>query len=86
MDKVIDSEGCLTSTCRSLIFFLQGAVADFALLMSLDLAIKDDIVFHTVDTMLLQWLLEIVFPCKSLHARENKFAPVLGQNFTGHRV
>ena len=37
-------------------------------------------------TMLLGWLLEILFLCESLHIRENRFAPALGKNFMGTRV
>ena len=32
------------------------------------------------------WSLEILFSCKSLHVRENRFTPALGQNITGHRI
>ena len=37
-------------------------------------------------TMLLNLLLEIVFPHESLHVREKRFAPAKGQNLAGHRV
>ena len=37
-------------------------------------------------TILFQWSLEILFPCKSSHVRKNRFTPALGQNFTGYRV
>ena len=37
-------------------------------------------------TMLFQWSLEILFPCESLHIKENRFKPAFGKNFKGHRV
>ena len=37
-------------------------------------------------TMLLDSLLEVLFPCESLQVRKKRFAPAIGQNFTGHRV
>ena len=37
-------------------------------------------------TTMLYRSLEILFPSKSFHYRENRFAPALGQNFMDHKV
>ena len=39
-----------------------------------------------LSSMLFPLSLDILFPCKSSHVRENRFAPALGQNFMGYRV
>ena len=49
---------------------------------------RSRIILPTEDlTMILfQWLLDILFPCESLHIRAKWFASTLGQNFTGHII
>ena len=36
--------------------------------------------------MLFFWSLLMMFPCNSLHMREHKFTPAIGENFMGHRL
>ena len=90
---VIDLDGWPSLTWRLPICFLQGAVADCALYLfvswrKLTLATQlswvliwqSRMILPTVDlTMILfWWSLEIFFPYKSSHVRENRFTPVLG--------
>ena len=98
---VIVSDGWPNSTWRLLIFLLVRMVADTAL-SALALRRKSTPVNQpswvfiwqlrmilsvgVLTMMLFWWSLAILFPCKSLQVKENRFAPALGQNFTGHRV
>ena len=98
---LIDLDGWPSSTWRSLIFFLWGAVADCTLSLPVSqrnstlatqlswvLIWQSRMISPSVDlTMMLFWLsLEIFFLFESLHVRKNRFTPALGQNFMGHRV
>ena len=98
---VMDLEGCPSSTCKWLMFFLHGAVSDCALSLCVSWRNLTPVTqplwgsiqqsrmilpFIELNTMLFLWSLEILFPCKCLHFRENRFAPALQQNFMGHRV
>ena len=97
----MDSEECLSSMCSLLIFFMHGAIADFAPLLcifqrnstpatqpSWALILQSRMILPFVEwtTTLFWWPLDILFLCKSLHVREDRFAHTLGQNFTGHRM
>ena len=98
---VMVSDGWPNSTWRLLMFFLGRAVADTALSLveshrkstpttqpSWVLILWSRMISSVgvLTTILFQCSLEILFPCKSLHIRENWFTPALGQNYTGHRV
>ena len=92
--------GCPSSLCRSFIFFLHEAVADCAFLLCLlkefnsidstsarlDLTNKNDLSTCRTNNYMFWQSLDILFSCKSLHMKENRFAPALGQIFMGHRV
>ena len=84
-----------------IIDFLQGTIADCNLLLHVSqrnstlatqpsrvLVWQSRMISPSTDlTMILfQWSLVIFFPCKSSHVRDNRFAPALGGNFTGHIV
>ena len=94
-------DGWPNSMCRLLMLHLNRAIADTALLLlephrkltpvtqPLQVLIWQSSTMSphgVLITMLFKRMLEILFPCKSLHVRENRFAPAIGQNFTGHRV
>ena len=94
-------EGCLSSMCRSLMIFLQGVVADCAHSSCIShrhltpatqpsgvLIQQSRMILPLIEltTMLFWGSLEILFPSKSLHIRENMSSPALGQNFMGHRM
>ena len=98
---VMDLEGCPSSMCRSLMFFLYENVADCALTLCVSWRNSTPVTQPSkvliqgsrmmlplvlLTTVLLWWSLEILLPCKCFHIRENRFAPALGQNFIGHRV
>ena len=66
--------------------FLKKLDSDYPTIMCLDSAIEDDITIHRLDHYVISIVTLIIFPCESLHNRENRFAPALEQNFRGHRV
>ena len=86
---------------RSLIFFFQWAVVDWALSshvshrnltpatqLSQVLIWWSKMILPLEDltTMLFQRSHDTLFSCENMHVREKRFAPALEQNFTGHRV
>ena len=100
VNLVMASDGLPNSTCRSLMFCLIRAVAEPTLsLMEFHkkstLATQPSQVLiqqsnitsplRIFTMMLLNSSLKILFPCKSLHMREKRFARADGENFTGHR-
>ena len=97
---LIFSEGLPSSMLGLLTFLLGRVVADTAL-SSLALQRRSTLVTQPswvliwgsrmispvgVLTTMFCWSLAVLFSCKSLHIRENRFAPALGQNFTSYRV
>ena len=101
VNLVMASDGWPNSTWRLLIFCLGRPVVDNALSLmqshrkltpvtqpSCILIQHSNIIspLGVLMTMLLNSLLEILFPQKSLPMKEKRFASAKGQNFTGHRV
>ena len=101
VDLMMASDEWPNSTWRSLTLLSSGAVADTALLLleshrkSTSATQPSWVLIRwsstmsllgVLITMLFNWSLEILFPLKSLHVKENRFAPAMGQNLTGHRV
>ena len=76
---------------KALIFLLGRAVADTALSL---LALQRKLTLESQPSRVLIWQSTMILPVRVLTTmlfhwslvRENRFAPALGQNFTGHKV